>query len=128
MTGKETVWQRAVRSLDTHKAARIQVLDVSRVTSIADYFVIASGGSANQVRALSDYLEQDLAKEGVRPIQSEGYRTGDWITLDYGDMLVHLFRHEVRDFYDLERLWIDAAVVDSTPYLIQELNDEEIEL
>lgn len=128
MTDKQTVWQRAVRSLDTHKAANIQVLDVSQVTSIADYFVIASGGSANQVRALSDYMEQDLDKEGIHPIRSEGYRTGDWITLDYGDMLVHLFRREVRDFYDLERLWADAAVVDIKPYLIQELNGEEIEL
>lgn len=122
---ESTMWQHAVRSLDKHKAFAIRVLDVAGVTSIADHFVLASGGSANQVRSLSDYLEEELGRQGIHPTRMEGYNTGDWITLDYGDMLVHLFRREVRDFYDLERLWVDAAAVNIDAYLIQETNGEE---
>ena len=120
-----TLWQQAVRSLDKHKATNICVLDVAGITSIADHFVLASGGSANQVRSLSDYLEEELAKIGIHPKRMEGYNTGDWITLDYGDMLVHLFRREVREFYDLERLWVDAPAVNIDAYLIEETNGEE---
>ena len=96
------------------------MLGVSHVTSIADYFLLASGGSANQVRSLSDYVEEELAKQGKHPLRHEGYTTGDWITLDYGDVLIHVFRRETRDFYDLERLWVDATDVDIAPYLIQQ--------
>ena len=116
----EQIWQTAVHTLDKHKAEDIKVLEVSNITSIADYFLIASGGSANQVKSLSDYVEEELAKEGKYPLRNEGYQTGDWITLDYGDVLVHVFRREIRDFYDLERLWVDANNVDITPYLIQQ--------
>ena len=116
----EEIWQTAVHTLDKHKAEDIRVLGVSGITSIADYFLLASGGSANQVKSLSDYVEEELAKMGKTPIRTEGYATGDWITLDYGDVLVHVFRRETRDFYDLERLWVDATEVDVTPYLIQQ--------
>lgn len=116
----EQIWQRAVHTLDQHKAEDIKVLEVSNVTSIADYFLLASGGSANQVKSLSDYVEEALAKEGKLPLRNEGYQTGDWITLDYGDVLVHIFRRETREFYDLERLWVDATKVDITPYMIQQ--------
>ena len=116
----EQLWQNAVTTLDKHKAEDIRVLGVSGITSIADYFLLASGGSANQVKSLSDYVEEELAKAGKTPIRTEGYQTGDWITLDYGDVLIHVFRREIRDFYDLERLWVDATDVDVTPYLIQQ--------
>lgn len=116
----DTIWQTAVHALDKHKAEDIRVLGVSHITSIADYFLLASGGSANQVRSLSDYVEEALAKEGKHPLRNEGYSAGDWITLDYGDVMVHVFRRETRDFYDLERLWVDATDVDVTPYLIQQ--------
>ena len=116
----DKIWQSAVHTLDEHKATDIKVLSVSAITSIADYFVIASGNSANQVRSLADYVEAALAKEDIRPLRTEGYQSGDWITLDYGDVLIHVFRRETRDFYDLERLWVDAADVDTTPYLIQQ--------
>ncbi len=125
---EQPIWQHAVRSLDSHKATHLRVLNVAGITSIADYFVLASGGSANQVRSLSDYLEEELGRAGFRPKRMEGYNTGDWITLDYGDMLVHLFRREVREFYDLERLWADAAAVNIDAYLIEETNGEEIDL
>lgn len=116
----DRIWQNAVYTLDKHKAEDIRVLSVSTVTSIADYFLLASGGSANQVRSLADYVEEALAKEGKLPLCHEGYATGEWITLDYGDVLMHIFRRETRDFYDLERLWADARPMDVTPYLIQQ--------
>lgn len=116
----QQILQHAVLSLDKHKGADLLALKVSGVTSIADYFLLATGTSATNVRSLSDYVEQELAREGKYPLRNEGYRNGDWITLDYGDVLVHIFRREVREFYDLERLWTDAETVDITPYLVQE--------
>ena len=116
----DKIWQSAVHTLDEHKAADSKVVGVSSITSIADYFVIASGNSANQVRSLADYVEDKLAKEDIRPLRNEGYQSGDWIMLDYGDVLIHVFRRETRDFYDLERLWVDATDVDITPYMIQQ--------
>ena len=106
--------------MDEHKATDIKVLSVGAITSIADYFLIASGGSANQVRSLADYVEEALAKQEIRPLRNEGYQSGDWITLDYGDVMIHIFRRETRDFYDLERLWVDATDVDIDPYLIKQ--------
>lgn len=120
MITADTIWQKAVYTLDKHKATDLRVLRVADITAITDYFVIAGGGSATQLRSLSDYLERELGPEGITPLRSDGYQTGDWITLDYGDVIVHLFRAEVREFYDLERLWTDAQVVDITPYLVQE--------
>ncbi len=116
----EQIWQCAVRVLDQHKAENIRVLKVSGITSIADYFLLASGGSANQVRSLADYAEEVLAKEGKHPLRTEGYTFGEWITLDYGDVLLHVFRRETRDFYDLERLWADATEMDVTPYYFEQ--------
>ncbi len=112
--------QLAVHSLDFHKAEALTALDVSALTSIADHFLLATGTGATQVRALADYLEEELGREGITPLRSEGYRTGDWITLDYGEVLVHIFRREMREFYDLEHLWNDATPVDITPYFVKE--------
>ncbi len=118
-TGQE-IWQRAVHILDKHKATDLRVLQVGHITAITDYFLLATGGSATQLRSLSDYLERELGMEGVHPLREDGYQTGDWITLDYGDVIVHLFRAEIRQFYDLERLWTDADEADITPYLVKE--------
>lgn len=125
---ENTIIERAVRILDTHKAADIKLLRVTGLTSITDYFLIATGTGATQVRSLADYLEDELRRDGIVPRGSEGYRTGDWITLDYGDMLVHLFRRQEREFYDLERLWSDAQTVDIAPWIDREgeINDETV--
>ncbi len=120
MTKGDIIWQQAVLSLDKHKATDLRVLQVGGITALADYFVLATGGSATQVRSLSDYLERELGQEGLVPLRTDGYRGGDWITLDYGDVIVHLFRAETREFYSLERLWTDAADRDITPYLVKE--------
>ncbi|MBQ9964548.1 MAG: ribosome silencing factor [Clostridia bacterium] len=109
-----------VRSLDTHKAQDIRVLEVSGVTSLADYFIIAAGTSTTQVRALTDYVDTDLVKQGVHPMRTEGYHSSQWILLDYGTVVVHVFLDATRNFYDLERLWQDARPLDYTSFLEDE--------
>ncbi len=109
-----------VRSLDTHKAQDISVLGVSGVTPIADYFVIASTTSHTGVRALCDYVDTDLGKLQIGPLRTEGYRSADWILLDYGTVVVHVFLDSTRTFYDLERLWQDAEALDPALFLEDE--------
>jgi len=91
------------------KAKDVLLLDVRGKTSYADYFVIASGESERQVSAMAEHVETTLRGEGVRPVGSEGYDTGHWVLLDYGEVVAHLFFTEVRAFYDLEGLWSDAT-------------------
>lgn len=122
---EEKQLQAAVYSLDRHKATDLLALRVAELSTVADYFLLASGSGATQVRALADYLEEELAREGLTPSHIEGYDSGSWILLDYGDMIVHIFREETRAFYDLERLWTDAARVDIEAYKVpQERNDD----
>ena len=95
----------AVVSLDKHKAADIKVIGVTDITSLADYFIIAEGTSSTQVKALSDYVEFELGEQGVKPLRVEGYNASNWILMDYGTVILHVFQGETRQFYDLERLW-----------------------
>ena len=107
----------AVASLDKHKAEDIKVIGVTELTSIADYFVIASGTSTTQVKALSDYVEEELGQAGQKPLRVEGYAASNWILMDYGTVVVHIFQAETRGFYDLERLWKDASVMDTEAFI-----------
>ena len=107
----------AVISLDKHKAEEIKVIGVTELTSIADYFVIASGTSTTQVKALSDYVEEELGREGQEPRRIEGYAASNWILMDYGDLIVHIFSRDDRLFYDLERIWRDGKVVENVEEL-----------
>ena len=109
----------AVISLDKHKAEEIKVIGVTELTSIADYFVIASGTSTTQVKALSDYLEEELGKAGQQPRRIEGYAASNWILMDYGAVVVHIFQAETRSFYDLERLWKDGEQLPLDEFLGQ---------
>ena len=108
-----------VRSLDKHKAENIRVLHVAGLTSLADYFVIAEGVSSTQVRALADHMEEEVGKEGVAPLRTEGYQSSSWILLDYGTVIVHVFGHEARNYYDLERLWKDGIAVDTAEFITE---------
>jgi len=90
------------------KADDVVILDVRGMTSYADYFVIASGASERQVTATAEHIREQLKSEGATLVGSEGYETGHWVLLDYGDCLVHLFLADARGFYDLEGLWHDA--------------------
>jgi len=85
---------------------------VADMTIIADYMVLASGNSPIQVRALCDDLQEKMAEQGVDCIRLEGYASGRWIVCDYGDLLVHIFHKEEREFYNLERLWSDGGNVE----------------
>lgn len=109
-----------VRTLDKHKAIDVQVLEVGGLTSVADRFVIASGGSTTQVKALADYVEEELKKQGVQPLREEGYNSAQWILLDYASVVVHVFLRDTRAFYDLERLWVDAASLPIAQFLDSE--------
>lgn len=106
----------AVKALDSKKAVDIDVIGITELTIIADYFVLASGTSSTQVKALAEEVEFQLKQEGAEPLHIEGRATG-WIVLDYGSVVVHVFQQEQREFYQLERLWTDGEKVDITKFL-----------
>ena len=97
--------------LDSMKARDIKLLRVSDKTVMTDYFVICSGTSNTQIKALSGEVEYKLGERGVSPLHIEGYETGTWLAMDYAHVMVHIFNREQRDFYKLEKLWGDACEV-----------------
>jgi len=101
----------AVKALEDKKGEDIKVIDISEVSVIADYFIIAGGDNVNQVRAMADEVEEKLGKAGLHCKQSEGYENANWILLDFGDIIVHVFDRENRLLYDLERIWSDGKKV-----------------
>lgn len=98
--------------IDNKKGEEIRVLHIGTLTSIGDYFVVATGNSTTQVKSFSDEVEEKLSAQGLKPRRIEGYNTAQWILLDYGEVIVHLFLKETREFYALERLWADAPQVE----------------
>ncbi|MDF9408322.1 ribosome silencing factor [Pelotomaculum isophthalicicum JI] len=101
----------AVQAAEDKKAADITVLDIREISVIADYFIICSGRSGTQVQAIVENIQERLEKDGVITLRREGFREGNWVLLDYGDVIIHVFRESERQFYNLERLWGDAQVV-----------------
>ncbi|SHH66889.1 ribosome silencing factor [Sporanaerobacter acetigenes] len=101
-----------VKACDDKKAFDIKVLNIQKISSIGDYFVIASGNSTSQVTAIADEIDEKMSKIGFGLVQKEGYSSARWILLDYGDIIVHVFHREDRSFYNLERLWSDSEEVD----------------
>ena len=118
LTSKEMI-ALAVRALDSKKGKDIKVLYTADQTTLADYFVICTGTSNTQVKALSDAVEDAMTKAGEEPHHVEGHRGGQWTLLDYSAIVVHVFTEEAREFYALERLWSDATSVDLDEYLIK---------
>lgn len=110
----------AVKALDSKRAEDIQVIGIGDLTIIADYFIIANGMSNTQTKALAEEVEFRLSQLGVEPNRTEGYQGQTWIVLDYGDIVVHVFYKETRDYYNLERLWSDGTPVDISQYLVTE--------
>lgn len=92
------------------KGQQIVLMDISRLTTISDFFVIISGDSKTQVKAIADHIDNELRDEGIRPYHKEGYRYQNWILLDYSDVIVHILKKDVREFYSLEKLWADAKM------------------
>ncbi len=98
----------AVNAIEEKKGYDIKVLNINEISPLADYFLIATGSNPNQVHAIADEIQAELAKEKVYSKQLEGYDKANWILMDFGDFIIHLFQPETREFYNLERLWRDA--------------------
>lgn len=101
----------AYEALADKKAEDIKIIDIHEVSVLADYFIIASGTNRNQVQAMADNVEEELHKAGFSLKQTEGYNTANWILMDFGDLIVHMFDSENRLFYDLERIWRDGKTI-----------------
>ena len=121
MTTQEKL-EKIVKILDSKKAEDIQVIGITNLTIIADYFVIATGTSTTQVKSLADEVDFQLGELGVEARGIEGVRAASWIVLDYGDIVVHVFYRDTRAEYQLERLWADGEQVDISHLLIDENN------
>ena len=105
----------AAKALSDKKGKEIRVLEITELTTLADFFVLATGASNTQINALVDNVEKVLTEEaGEEPLHREGYRGGTWVLLDYGCIAIHVFNQEAREFYGLERLWQDGKPVDLT--------------
>lgn len=98
----------AAKKLYAKKAEDVRVLNVSHLTIVADYFILASGRSDVHVKSLCDEIKKHMNDSGREQLRIEGYREGRWIVIDYGDVLIHIFHKREREFYGLERLWIDG--------------------
>ena len=111
MTSKELA-KLACDALDDKKGLEIKVINIENVSTLADYFIIASGTNHNQVQAMADNVDETLGRAGYEPKQIEGYQNANWILMDYRDIVIHIFDEENRLFYDLERIWRDGTVVE----------------
>ena len=116
MNSKELA-RMACEALEDKKALDVKIIDIEQVSTLADYFIIASGTNRNQVQAMADNVEEVLGRAGYEPKQIEGYQTGNWILMDYRDIVIHVFDEENRLFYDLERIWRDGKVLDINEFL-----------
>lgn len=105
-----------VKAVLGKKALNVVVLDVAELTSFADIFIICSGRSNRQVSAMADFIKTDLKKHKIKPLSVEGSKDGHWVLLDYGHVIIHVFYESMREFYDLEGLWVDAKRIE-TPAL-----------
>ena len=119
LTAKEVAYE-VTKALDSKKGMDIKLLKISEVSSLADYFIICTGTSNTHVKTLCDYVEYAVEQTGEPLIGREGHRGNSWELLDYGCLVVHVFTDEARKFYDLERLWADAELVDLTDIIIEE--------
>lgn len=107
------------------KTLGLVVLDVRELTSVADAFIICSGRSNRQVTAIAEFIQTELKKVGIKPLSVEGKKEGHWVLLDYGHVIIHVFYESVRNFYDLEGLWVDAKRI-KTKSLIEAMKKEGV--
>ena len=127
MTTKQLA-KTAIEALLDRKAAEIVLLRVTNQTTLADYYIICTGTSNTQLRAIADAVDESMSKQyGLEPKSIEGYRSASWILLDYGSVIVHAFKSDTRQFYDLERLWADAQKLNVDEFLASDDGDEEDE-
>lgn len=114
-----------VKTLDSKRGEDIQAIKISDLTILADYFVIVNGTSNTHTRTLADEVEFQLSQQGIEPNRREADTGNTWIILDYGDIIVHAFYKETRDFYKLEGLWADGEQIDISGLLVKEGADED---
>lgn len=98
--------------LSDKKAEDIKIINISELSIMSDYFIIASGNNFNQLHSMADYIEEELGKIGIKPSHVEGYNNANWILMDYSDFIIHLFDKDSRNFYDLERIWKGGTIVE----------------
>lgn len=108
----QQIWRAAAKAAEAKQAKDIKVLDLREITAFADFFVVLSGANARQIQAIADEIETQLKQQlGEYPNSVEGYQNAEWVLLDYGDYLIHIFTAKARQYYDLERLWRDGKTV-----------------
>jgi ribosome-associated protein len=105
------LYNEIITALEGKKAKDLRVINIQDLTTVATYFVICSGTSTTHIKTLADEVEFRLREKGVSPLRVEGYNHGRWILIDYGDIVVHVFHEEDREFYNLERLWQDGKAI-----------------
>ena len=111
MNRSDEIVKIAVKAMEDKKAEDIKVIRIGDISSVADYFVIANGTNPSQVEAIVDAVDEELAKNDISALRTEGLRSSGWILMDYGDVVIHIFSKEDRLFYDLERIWRDGEIV-----------------
>lgn len=116
MTQNEML-EKIIKTLDNKKAEEIKAIKITDLTILADYFIIANGTSTTHTKTLAEEVEYQISQEGIEPNRTEGYNGSNWVILDYGDIVVHVFYKETRDYYQLERLWSDGEMIDIGAYL-----------
>ncbi|HIE12015.1 MAG TPA: ribosome silencing factor [Desulfotomaculum sp.] len=109
--GPQVLLNLVIQAAEERKAFDIAILQVTNLTTVCDYFVLMSGRSTVQVKAIAEHIQDKLTERGIPVLRREGFREGHWVLLDYGDTVVHVFQKEEREFYALERLWRDAPIV-----------------
>lgn len=102
----------AIEALEDKKAEDIKIIDIREISVLADYFIIAGGSNPSQIQALCDNVQEKLGRAGYPERQTEGYEAANWVLVDFGDVIVHIFDKENRLLYDLERLWRDGSQID----------------
>ena len=107
-TNSKEIVKIAVEAMKDKKASDVKILDISKISVIADYFIIADGNNGNQIQAIVDNIQEKLHEAGVKEPRVEGYNTATWVLLDYNDVIIHIFNKEDRLFYDLDRIWRDG--------------------
>ena len=103
----------AVDAIKDKKGEDVKILDISEISTLADFFIIAGGSNRNQVQAIADNVQEQLGREGFNTKNIEGYDSANWVLLDFGDIIVHIFDNDNRLYYDLERIWRDGKLIDS---------------
>lgn len=116
MTQQETL-EKIIKALDSKRGENIQAIKITDLTILADYFVIVNGTSTTHTKTLADEVDYQLSESGLEPRHCERDTGNNWIILDYGDIVVHVFYKETRDFYNLENLWADGEQIDISQYI-----------